>query len=171
MQKIASILILLSLAFGCSGQSFKHISKRIKSNNQHQNSQFTEKSHLARIELYKTGKLNFLKTQVDTIWFLESQLIESGIILGKIWNKQGAVEYSVEKGKLDFETYKPFTPHVCNLIENWDTASIKKEEKTQDPLINANYIYATRVIKTSKDIKVDTISFTDLFNWKRDTKH
>lgn len=122
------------------------------------------------MELYKKGRLNFLNETGDTIWILESQFIDSGTNLGKIWTGQGSIDYSFQNGKLGINIYHTFTKFTCCLIQNWDTTKIRMEEKGQIPIIDSKYIYASRIIIKQEKIRIDTISFNELFNWKRDTK-
>ena len=143
----------------------------VRSSNKQQNTRFAEKNYKIRAELCRNGKLNFLNKKIDTLWILESQLIESGIMVGRIWNKEGNVEYSFPVGMLDSARYKPFSQHLCELVENWDTLKIKMEERTQQIVFDSKYVYATRVIKTSKGIKIEHISFSDLVKPLRDDNY
>ncbi|SKA36737.1 hypothetical protein SAMN04488128_104162 [Chitinophaga eiseniae] len=171
MQNITlALLLFMLLANKCYSQSFKKISKRIEVSNQQEPRQLSELNHKIRLELYEKGNLDFLNKTNDTIWILESQFMDSGITLGRIWNKKGFVDYSFQNGKLDTKTYKPFTKHICDLIENWDKRTIKAEESAQLSPLDSKYIYGKRVIVNSGAIAIDTISFSELFNWKRDTK-
>ncbi|KAA2239588.1 hypothetical protein F0L74_25690 [Chitinophaga agrisoli] len=111
------------------------------------------------MRLYETGKLDFLKRGTDTIWMLESLLTESGIIVGRIWNSHGVTDYN---------TYEAFSPYICRLVESWDTAAIRMEAETQARAFHSMHIYATRVISAADNPRIDTISFTELFQWKRD---
>ncbi|QJB38518.1 hypothetical protein HF324_11855 [Chitinophaga oryzae] len=167
--KLALWLFML-MANKCYSQSFQKISKKIKISNQQEPKQLSELNHRIRLELYENGNLDFLNKGNDTIWILESQFIDSGIMLGRIWYKRGFVNYSFQSGKLDTKTYQPFTKYICDLIEKWDKKRIREEEREQLSPLVSKYIYGTRVIINPGAIAIDTISFNELFNWDRDTK-
>ncbi len=136
----------------------------IRYSNKQQDKRFAQKNYKIRAELYEKGKLNFFKKEIDTLWILESLIMESGITVGRIWNKDDNIEYSSPAGMLDSAKYKPFSQHVCELIENWDTLKIKIEENARGVVFDSKHVYATRVIKTLKGIKIEYLSFNDLNN-------
>lgn len=161
MQYKKVILLLLMLwANKCFSQSFASISKKIMLNSQSGPAHLSRLNHKIRLDLYKQGKLDFVNSS-DTIWILGSQITDSGILLGRIWTRKGGVDYSFQKWIFDFKTYK-FSQHECDLIERWDTAKIKAEEKTQLPALDGGYNYGTRVIKTAHGIKIDNVSFNQI---------
>lgn len=149
-------LLLMFLGNKCFSQSFETISKKIKYHSEPKH--LAGLNHKIRLDLYKQGKLNFLH-HCDTIFILGSQFTDSGILLGKIWTRNGSVTYSYQKGVFDFDTYQPFTPYECELIEKWDTAKIKAAQTAQ---LDGTYNYGTRVIKKDKTIKIDNISFNQI---------
>lgn len=149
-------------------QSFKDISKLVMKSSPQKLEHDAKLLHKLRMELYNLNKLSFLEKPKDTIWILESLMRQSGATLGRIWNKSGFIDYAYDGNTFDFTSYIPFTKHIVNLIENWDVSDIKTEAKEQKQFFDLGYIYASRVVREDDNVKVDTISFVQLFKWGRD---
>lgn len=165
-----ALLIVLLCASGCAPQSFKAISKRIKESGT-QNASLAVRSHKIRMELYKAGRLDFLKAGADTIWILEGLSLESGSITGRIWSHTGAASYVYLGGKFDPDTNRIFTRYERELIQQWDTAAIKEEERKHGHGFDGLYMYGWRVIKQSHNVRIDHIGFSRFFDFKRDVEY
>ena len=117
--------------------------------------------------MFKTGKLNFVDKS-DTLFFLESSDIESASIYGKIWNSIGHIEYIYNRGNYKFNVSEVYTDYTCKLLQSWDTASIKKEEKLNPAGFTPRNIYGTRIIKNRSNLQIDCILFKEFFKLERD---
>lgn len=164
----ALYLVMLLATCNCFGQSFKRISRAILSSSIQEPIQFSKLGHEIRMQLYKNGKLDFVNRTHDTLWMLESQFMDTGVRFGRIWSSKGDIVYTFNRGKLNTDSSRLFTRHICHLIEKWDTLTIKAEEKEQKSLMDGKYIYGTRVILSGRNIEINKISFNELFKWDRD---
>ena len=159
------------MAYTISGvsQSFNSISKQISRYEFTTGIRKTNEDCFfdVRGKLNSLGRLNFIGKS-DTIFLLESYNVENGDFYGRIWNAYDKVEYIYNNEKFDFNVNQIFTDYTCKLIINWDTTSIRHEEKINSLLTNPLNIYATRVIKIKDGFKIDSILFKEFFSLSRD---
>jgi hypothetical protein len=162
------LVIFVATLVGCHSQSFKAISKQIEKREQMKKPKKGETTfHEVRLKLYQEGKLNFISESNDTIYLLESQEIETGKLVGKIWNNKGSISYAYQNAAFDF-TYQPFTEYTCQLIQNWDTLAIRQEEKANSGVSHSKLIYGYRVIIDRGKWYVNNITFHEFINFRRD---
>lgn len=163
---IIAIVVLLG---SCSMKNFLSISKKIDKNcTIKKNNWKGDSFHEIRRRLFKEGKLNFINPVNDTLFFLESYELESGVYFGRIWNKKGVASYTYKMGVFDFEMQPLFTDYTIRLIEDWNVSKIRNEESLNANSIPEKYINATRVIIKDKEDWVECLAFKEFFKPERD---
>jgi len=120
------------------------------------------------IKLYNDGKLDFLNKGFDTLYLLESYDVESGSYLGTIWNGKGTLNYSYNRGTFKVEPQHPFTAYTIQLIEKWDTVTLRNEERINAVKLPERNISGVRVIKQGTKMSIDCIGFKEFFRLDRD---
>lgn len=162
-------MLVMNLNNGCTEDTFKEVSLAISKKQLKEDLRKKGKDyyHTIRMELIEMGKLKPLKDN-DTLFFLETYEYETGVFYGKIWNAKTSVSYSYKQGEFSFDENEVFTAFTCELIENWDVKTIRKEEKENSTMTSPFFIYGTRVVVEEKDIKVDCIGFNEFFSLDRD---
>lgn len=104
----------------------------------------------------------------DTIFFLESFSVEDGTYYGKIWDKNNKIEYTYYDGNFDFSQKDIFTLYACGLLENWDLAAIRNEEKLNSTMTSPLTIFGSRAIIKKGKVETDCIRFKEFYNLERD---
>lgn len=168
--KILTIYFLLIL-YPIQGmpQSFNTISKKISKYEFNIGLRKRKKDFFFEIreKLNSLNKLDFI-SKSDTLFLLESYSIENGVFYGIVWNNLYKVKYKYNNNKFEFDVDKIYTDYTCKLVQDWDTLSIRKEEKINSTMINPRNIYSTRVIKSNGVLKIDCIKFREFFKIERD---
>lgn len=171
--KTLSISFLLILyAINVMSQSFDSISKAIS---KYDYGMKIEKVKILKKEsffdirkkLESLDKLAFI-TKSDTLFLLESYAWPDDTFGGIVWNKFGKVEYTYNNKKFKFDAHGVYTDYTVKLVQDWDTISIRREEKINSTM-ESNFICAVRVIKSKKRVlKIDSITFREFFLLDRD---
>jgi len=168
-QHILLAFIFMTFNFySCLSQNFTTLSKQIEKtchpNFKPKGISFRE----LRLQLYDSGKLNFINPKQDTLFFLESHDIQGGYN-GRIWNKKDIVQYDYNsrKGFTFDNKVKMFTDYTIKLIQTWDTLAIREEEKLYGNINPEIFISGSRIIIGDKGV-IDCIIFKQFFNPKRD---
>ncbi|MGB4844043.1 MAG: hypothetical protein WBP16_06245 [Ferruginibacter sp.] len=121
------------------------------------------------MELYNNDKLGFINYNQDTLYVIESYDIQDGSYRGRLWNRKGALQYEYfPKSGFNFNEDKLFTKYTIELVQKWDIASIREEERLYSDIIPVHFIYSSK-ITFGKQSKVDCFKFKEFFNSKRDT--
>lgn len=163
-------VLLITITYSaCSQRCFVVISKEIEKKctggkGKWNGTSFNE----LRTKLYNEGRLNFINSNLDTLYLLESYEIESGTYVSRIWNKNGFLNYTYTKGNFSFDQQQLFTNFTVQLVQKWDTATIKKEESVNAISLPEKYINATRVFMVKKKTKINCIKFKEFFKLERD---
>src|SRR5690606_15387852 len=98
-----------------------------------------------RNKVIAKDSLNFIGS-CDTIFFLETYAIETGISYGTIWSSRKAISYEYFKDELTFREISFFDVETLKLVQTWDINSIRKYESKYSTMISPLTIYASRVI-------------------------
>ncbi|MGB4292174.1 MAG: hypothetical protein WBJ37_04735 [Bacteroidales bacterium] len=147
------IAITLFINGSCSSP-FAKLSNSIKK----QTSEKTKLMNQIRKDLYKKKVLNFINLETDTVYLISLWEYESGFIYGKIWNREGNVNYSYGQSNLQIrkDNY-PFKDETLELINTWDKDKIKGSQP-KGIVLPSYTIEAVRVILKNQKVLVDTIS-------------
>jgi hypothetical protein len=169
--KTLSISFLLILyAINVMSQSFNSISKAISKYELSIGVKKVKKDYFfdIRKELNSLGKLAFI-TKSDTLFLLESYVWPDDTYRGIVWNRFDKVKYAYNNKKFRFDVDQVYTDYTIKLVQDWDTISIRREEKINSTMIEPCYICAVRVIKSKKRVlKIDSITFREFFLLDRD---
>lgn len=161
-------LFLLLCFFSCSRREFNSISKKVdliyRGNKKNDKLTF----HDVRMKVLENRNLHFLRTNIDTLFILETYREEEALYSGKIWNSKGNVIYKYQFGRIDYSDKNMFTKQMEFLLEKWDTTSIRFEDLNYSNIVPSSRVYGTRVISKSGKCKIDTISFNFFFKAERD---
>lgn len=103
----------------------------------------------------------------DTISILEHAGVQ-GDFQFTFWSKEDTVSYTNESGTFKMTKEPLFTNYMMQLISQWDTLQIKKEEKINSNFIPNEIIYATRIILSNGKYTISSISFQDFYTPERD---
>lgn len=115
-----------------------------------------------RNKVIAKDSLNFIES-CDTIFFLETHDIETGISYGRIWNSRKAISYEYFKDELTFREISFFDVETLKLVQTWDINSIRKYESKYSTMISPLTIYASRVILNKGKIDVECLKFDEIF--------
>ncbi|WP_440196672.1 hypothetical protein [Anaerocolumna jejuensis] len=124
--------------------------------------------HELRTRLYNEGKLNFLESDFDTLYILENYEVETGTYISRIWNKRGGVSYVYNRNSFSSDREKLFTDYTVQLVQAWDTATIKREASINASTLPERYINATRLSLANAQTKIECITFKEFFELERD---
>ncbi len=166
--RLTLVIIMASVLYSCTSAKFINASKQIDKNCNGNNKWKGKSFHALRTQLYKEGKLGFLSSGFDTLYILESYDIESGNYIGRLWNENGTVSYTYHNNSFSFEQSNLFTDYTIQLVQNWDTVGIRREENRNGVNLPERYITASRVIGRDKEFEIVCIKFKDFFDPKRD---
>ena len=123
------LLIIFTSFSSCSQKGFVSISKQIEKRCTDVKGKWKGTTfHELRTKLYNEGRLNFVNSDFDTLYLLESYEVESGTYVSRIWNKNDVLNYTYNRGNFSFDQQKWFTDYTVQLVQKWDTATIRKEE-------------------------------------------
>lgn len=166
---LAISILLISYSINGMSQSFNSISKKISKYEFSTGLRKVKKDYFFHIrkQLNSLDKLDFI-TKSDTLFLLESYSVENGNFYGLVWNAFDKVGYIYNNKKFEFDVSKIFTDYTRELVQGWDTTSIRQEERTNSTMTNPRNIYATRVIKSKDVLKIDCIMFKEFFLIDRD---
>lgn len=115
-----------------------------------------------RNKVIAKDSLNFIGS-CDTIFFLETYAIETGISYGRIWSSRKAISYEYFKDELTFREISFFDVETLKLVQTWDINSIRKYESKYSTMISPLTIYASRVILNKGKIDVECVKFDEIF--------
>lgn len=115
-----------------------------------------------RNKVIAKDSLNFIGS-CDTIFFLETYAIETGISYGRIWSSRKAISYEYFKDELTFREISFFDVETLKLVQTWDINSIRKYESKYSTMITPLTIYASRVILNRGKIDVECLKFDEIF--------
>jgi hypothetical protein len=167
-----NLLLLIVTSFflnGCSGQSFLKISKALSKEQRDKPGAFKKLTfHQIRERLMREMSPEFLKSEFDSLFFLEKYSLESGSYYGKIWTKRDSVSYVYSNGTFHFKNENLFTRYTSFLVSKWDTAGIRDQEEKYSDMMPQYLIYASMVIKKNDSYDIRTITFKEFFNIERD---
>jgi len=170
---LVSIIMMLG-SYSSSAQDFKQLSQQLENKCTGLFKSTRSKSclftfHNLRSKLYAAGKLDFINNNQDTLYILESYDIQGGSYRGRMWNRNGLVQYRYDYDSgFTFNNYKKmFTDYTIELIQKWDIVSIREEEQLYSNIIPVFFIYSSRIIFGNKP-RTDCLRFKEFFNSKRD---
>ena len=170
MRNKFTLLLLFSLFNTNSfSQQFSKISKSVSDYEYKTDIRKVRKDKFLEVrkKLDTFGRLSFIN-ECDTIFMLESSNIENGSIYGKIWCSSGTINYYFLDGFFYFDKTMLFTDYCTRLIQLWDTATIRHEERLNPAGITPNNIIGTRIIKKNENVEISCILFKDFFLLERD---
>ena len=152
----------------CSSQSFPQLSKQLEKSCARVSNSKIMTFHDIRMKLYESGKLDFINYKQDTLFILESYDIQDGSCRGRLWNRKGHIQYNYyPKSGFNFNEDKMFTKYTIELVQRWDTVSIREEERLYSNITPIYFIYSSRVIFSDLP-RIDCLKFKEFFNSKRD---
>ncbi len=115
-----------------------------------------------RNKVIAKDSLNFIG-KCDTVFFLETYDIETGISYGRIWNSRKAISYGYFKDELTFSEISFFDVEILKLVQTWDVNSIRKYESKNSTIISSLTIFASRVILNKGKFDVECLKFDEIF--------
>jgi hypothetical protein len=155
--------------FSCTPKGFISVSKQVEKKCVGEGVKWKGESfHSLRTKLYNEGKLDFINSDFDTLYILETYEIESGTYIGRIWNRKDALNYSYSKSSFSFDQQKLFTTYTVQLVQNWDTAAIRMEEITNANKLPEKYITGNRVFIVNAKTEIECIKFKEFLKLERD---
>ena len=167
--KFALFISIIFAISSCYPKRFVSISKKIEKNCSSLKGKWRGTTfHDLRTELYNQGKLNFINWNNDTVFILESYELQSGTYNGRIWNKADTISYTYYKNTFSFDPQQLFTDYTIHLVQDWDTTSIRTEENANAIHTPEQNIYATRVLITPSNTRIECIRFKAFFKLERD---
>jgi len=168
--KINAVILFFGsiLSSSCAQDVFKKISTQVDVEQRRGRKADKPTFHDIRMKVYKDERAAFLKSKIDTLFFLEEYSIEDATYYGKIWSRKGSIIYKSQNGKIEYDVITPFTNYMSLLIQKWDTAGIRSEESLHSDMIPQQWIYGARVFKRSNKYTVDAILFKRFFKVERD---
>jgi len=161
------ITTILLESNSCSAQNFIDISRQLEKKTSKAINTKTVSFHDLRVALLKSGWLNFIDFTKDTLYILESYDIQDGSYISRLWTRKSIIQYKYTKDGFDFNQKKLFTKFTIQLIQNWDTISIRKEEMLYSSSLPVYTIYGARIIFGSIPL-IAYIRFKEFFYSKRD---
>jgi hypothetical protein len=162
---LAALFMVSVLNEACAQQSFRKISRQAAHSAEDKTARYKVYTFSEiRDKLYKdnNNKTSFLREVFtkDTLYMMESFVIEGKAYFGRIWNGRSAVEYKYEEGHFTYFDRLPFfDAYSIDNIQRWDTSRIKAESEKYGNVIVGSSLYATRIIVDGKKIRVNTITF------------
>ena len=169
MKLVLFVSLIIFTSSSCSQKGFVSVSKKIEKECTSVKRKWKGTSfHELRTKLYNEGRLNFINSDFDTLYILESYEIESGTYVSRIWNKKDVLNYTYSRNSFSFDQQKLFTDYTIQLVQNWDTATIRKEENVNANSLPEKYINATRVFIANAKAKIECIKFKEFFKLERD---
>lgn len=167
--KLALFVLLVFVFSSCSHKGFVSVSKKIEKRCVAVKGKWKGTSfHELRTKLYNEGKLNFINADLDTLYILESYEFQSGTFISRIWNRKDALNYTYNRNTFSFDQQKFFTDYTVQLVRNWDTTAIRKEESINASSLPERYINATLVFIENKKTRIQCIKFKEFFKLERD---
>lgn len=162
MKIYLSILLFLFCKYSGLSQSFEAVSKKISAFGKSSKSKWKgETFYDVRMKLFHTGRINFINYSSDTLFLLESYDIESGTYMGMIWNSKDELNYKYYKGNFEFNSKRNFTNHEIDLVRQWNTIAIRKEQENGDNQLHERWIKGIMVKKLRGKSEVQCLSFEE----------
>lgn len=115
-----------------------------------------------RNKLIDKDSLSFIEI-CDTVYFLETYDLETGISYGRVWNNRKAISYEYLKGEFTFSDRSFFDPETLKLVQAWDVSSIRKHESENSTMISPLTIFASRAVLNRGKIVVDCLRFEEFY--------
>jgi len=115
-----------------------------------------------RNKLTAKDSLNFIGL-CDTVFFLETYDLETGISYGRIWNSRKAISYEYFKDGLTFSEMSFFDAKTLKLVQTWDINSIRKYESENSTMISPLTIFASRAILNRGKVDVQCLKFDEFY--------
>lgn len=169
MRVLSVVLLLTLLLSACKTDSFTTMSKQMEVSCSVKNSAWKGKTfHDIRMQVFKTGHLNSLVRDIDTLHMLQSYAIESGTYSVMIWTSKGSLSYTYNRGVLNYGETNLFTQKTVELVQNWDTAGIREEENINAHEIPEQHITGIELIRKGNKNQVHCIRFKRFYNLQRD---
>ncbi|PSL17322.1 hypothetical protein [Chitinophaga ginsengisoli] len=171
--RVLSVVLFLTLQLSaCKTDSFSVMSRKMEVTCSTKNSSWKGTTfHDVRMQVFKSGRLNSLIRNIDTLHTLQSYDIQSGTYSVMMWTSQGSLSYTYNRGILSYNVPNLFTKKTVELIQNWDTAGIREEESINANEIPEEHITGIEVIRKGNRNQVRCISFKRFFNLQRDLYH
>lgn len=112
-------------------------------------------------------KLGFINYLSDTVYILKSFIPSEGLFYEAIWTDRGKLEF--KWNNLQYEIGSEyFINRLYPMIENWDIATIKKEEKEHGGILGGASMMGTRLIIENGVMSMDCIAFQEFFDISKD---
>lgn len=93
--------------------------------------------------------------------------MSEGVFYEAIWTDKGKVEF--KWNNLDYEIGSDyFIKRLYMLIENWDVATIKNEEKDHGNISDGGSMIGARLIIENGVMRMDCITFQEFFDISKD---
>lgn len=115
-----------------------------------------------RNKLIAKDSLNFIGT-CDTVFFLETYDLETGISYGRIWNSIKAISYAYFKDGFTFNDISFFDAETLKLVYAWDVNSIRKYASENSTMTSPLTILASRAIFNRENIEIDCLKFDEFY--------
>lgn len=146
---------------------FNSFSKALKrAQKRHECGFYPELTYNARSQL--RNELSYIGfTSSDTVYILESFDPDDGALYQSIWTKTVKLEFKV-KGRGQAQIVpSPFTERLYGMIEEWDIARVRMNEKDHGLLGGAEMI-GTRIILRNGKAEVECFKFKEFFDLEQD---
>lgn len=96
----------------------------------------------------------------DTIFILETRILETRIYYGSLWNDHKRIDFVIPyKKRLKFSNHKAFTEQERLAISKWNKNVICSLNEEGKRWINPDWHYATRIIIGNGNIYVERESY------------
>ncbi|WP_341836854.1 hypothetical protein WJU16_03040 [Chitinophaga pollutisoli] len=153
-------LFLIAIA-SCNPSGFKGLSRGIKKDCFDNKAAVKNLDHHNRMKLFHDGKLSFLNLQSDTFFVMAKTRNQTGQRVYRIWNERGESNYSYTHPNLQTDESIQFSPRVTELIANWDTLTLRKEEANRPRTFHELTVQAVRVIVNEGKWQLSCLHFTE----------
>lgn len=173
MKKIILVGLTIFTITGCAQKvSFLDLSKEIynKHNGHLEKNPFKINAYKqeARNAAYNKSKKSFIYEPLDTLFVIDTYNVETASISGTILGNKNHINYLYDRQGLALLKESSFTKYQLKLVSEWDTISIRKEEKRNEIPFGGGIINANRCFIRNGKWVIEYINFKDFFNLKRD---
>jgi hypothetical protein len=168
--RVLPVVPLLALLFSaCKTDRFSTMSSKMEVSCSDKESAWKGKTfHDIRMQVFKSGRLNSLLRDIDTLRTIQSYAIESGTYSVMIWTSKGSLSYTYNRGVLNYDEPNLYTKKTVELIQNWDTAGIRDEERINVHEIPEQHITGIELTRKGNRSQVRCIRFRKFYNLRRD---
>lgn len=167
MQRLYTLIISCLLFTACHTPWFTKVSRQVQRSCSPKNKMFNK----LRIQLYENGHLNFIDKGFTRLFILEAFDIQTAHISGRIWDADSTLSYTYDHTTgLKLEETDLFTDLTIQLIEKWDTAQVRKEEKLHGAWLGAPSMEGIELTNTNGKLTIRCIRFKYFFDPERDIK-